>query len=130
MIILRFAGRVFRALARLRADFSRIAGLCHGLARMQPVGTRTLRIGGDEFAAILPDIGRREKAKTVARKIIGAVAAPFRPGGQKQSVGIGSSIGIALYRADGPDTDALVSAADAAMYRARQAGNSFRCCAA
>jgi diguanylate cyclase (GGDEF)-like protein/PAS domain S-box-containing protein len=84
------------------------------------------RIGGDEFTVILPDIARREETETVARKIIAALAAPFQLGGQKQSVDIGTSIGIALYPTDGLDADALVKAADAAMYSAKQAGNSFR----
>ncbi len=82
------------------------------------------RIGGDEFAVILPVIGRREEAQTVAGKITAALAAPFQLGDQGNSAAIGSSIGVALYPADGEDADALVSAADAAMYRAKQAGNS------
>ena len=88
------------------------------------------RIGGDEFTVILRDIARREEAETVARKIIAAVATPFQLGSQKHSVGIGTSIGIAIYPADARDADGLVKAADSAMYSAKQAGNSFRFCAA
>jgi diguanylate cyclase (GGDEF)-like protein len=84
------------------------------------------RVGGDEFAVILPDITRREEAETVARKIIAAIAAPFQLGSHKQSVDIGTSIGIALYPADAQDADELVRAADAAMYSAKQVGSSFR----
>jgi diguanylate cyclase (GGDEF)-like protein/PAS domain S-box-containing protein len=84
------------------------------------------RIGGDEFTVILPEIARREEAETVATKIIAALAAPFQLGSHKQSVNIGTSIGIALYPADARDADALVTAADAAMYRAKQAGSCFR----
>ena len=84
------------------------------------------RVGGDEFTVILPGIGRREEAETVARKIIAAFASPFQLDSQKRSVGIGTSIGIALYPADALDADALVRAADAAMYRAKQEGSSFR----
>jgi diguanylate cyclase (GGDEF)-like protein len=86
------------------------------------------RIGGDEFAVILPDIARREEAETVARKIIAALAAPFQLGSQKHSVDIGTSIGIALYPADARDADGLVKAADAAMYKAKQVGSSLRFC--
>ena len=84
------------------------------------------RVGGDEFSVILPDIARREEAETVARKIIAAVAAPFQLGSQGQCIAIGTSIGIALYPTDGRDADALVKAADAAMYSAKQVGSSFR----
>jgi len=88
------------------------------------------RVGGDEFTVILSEITRREDAETVARKIIAALAAPFQLGSQKQSVDIGTSIGIAVYPADAADADALVKAADAAMYGAKKAGNSFRFCMA
>ena len=84
------------------------------------------RIGGDEFTVILPDIARRDEAETVAKKIIAALAAPFQLGSLKQCVEIGTSIGIAVYPADARDADALIKAADAAMYRAKQVGDSFR----
>ena len=78
------------------------------------------RVGGDEFAMILPDIASRDDVETVAKKIIAAVAMPFPLGSQKQNVDIGTSIGIALYPADAQDADALVKVADAAMYGAKQ----------
>ncbi len=88
------------------------------------------RVGGDEFTVILPDIARNEEAEIVAKKIIAALALPFLIGPNAQSLKIGSSIGIAVYPADGRDADALVNAADAAMYDAKRAGNSYRFCAA
>jgi diguanylate cyclase (GGDEF)-like protein len=88
------------------------------------------RVGGDEFAVILPGVLRREEAEIVARKIIAALVIPFRLDGQKQSVEIGTSIGIALYPADASDADALVTAADAAMYSAKRVGDSYRFCVA
>ena len=84
------------------------------------------RVGGDEFTVILPEISRPDEAETVARKIIAALGAPFQLSGQERSVEIGSSIGIALYPADGLDADTLVKAADAAMYSAKQTRNTFR----
>jgi diguanylate cyclase (GGDEF)-like protein/PAS domain S-box-containing protein len=82
------------------------------------------RVGGDEFTVILPSIARRGAAETVARKIIAVVATPFQLGSQKQSVVIGTSIGIALYPTDGRDADALVKAADAALYQAKRSGRN------
>ena len=38
---------------------------------------------------------------------------------------IGISIGIALYPSDAKDAEALIKAADAAMYRAKQAGIGY-----
>ena len=79
---------------------------------------------------ILPDIARREETQTVAKKIIAAISVPFPVGSRQQSVNIGTSIGIAIYPADAQDADGLVKAADAAMYRAKQVGGSFRFCQA
>jgi diguanylate cyclase (GGDEF)-like protein/PAS domain S-box-containing protein len=79
------------------------------------------RVGGDEFTVILPSIARREQAELVAGKIVAALAMPFQLGSKRQSVDIGTSIGIAVYPADAQDADSLVKAADAAMYRAKQA---------
>ena len=84
------------------------------------------RLGGDEFTVILPKIPGREDAAVVAGKIIDALSAPFFLGGQKHEVRVGASIGIAVFPADTGDADALVKAADVAMYKAKQAGNSFR----
>ena len=86
------------------------------------------RVGGDEFTVILPDIAGSKEAEVVATKIVDALAVPFHLAGRKQRIGIGSSIGIALYPADARDADALVKAADAAMYGAKQVGSSFRFC--
>ena len=84
------------------------------------------RVGGDEFTVILPDISKREETETVARKIIAALATPFQLGSQMQSVSIGTSIGIALYPAAATDAEALIKAADAAMYDAKQVRGSYR----
>jgi diguanylate cyclase (GGDEF)-like protein/PAS domain S-box-containing protein len=86
------------------------------------------RVGGDEFTVILSDVVKPEETEIVAKKIIAAIAVPFQIASQKQSVEIGTSIGIAIYPTDGAEEDALVKAADAAMYRAKKAGNSFRFC--
>ena len=83
------------------------------------------RVGGDEFTVILHEIARREDAEIVARKIIAALGPPFQLGRPARSVDIGASIGIALYPADAQDADALVTAADTAMYGAKEAGSSF-----
>lgn len=45
-------------------------------------------------------------------------------GSPKHRVDIGTSIGIAVYPVDAQRADALVTAADAAMYSAKEAGNS------
>jgi diguanylate cyclase (GGDEF)-like protein/PAS domain S-box-containing protein len=84
------------------------------------------RIGGDEFALILPGMASRDDAAMVAGKIIDALSEGFQLGARKEEVRIGSSIGIAVFPADAQDRDALVKAADSAMYDAKRMGNAFR----
>jgi diguanylate cyclase (GGDEF)-like protein/PAS domain S-box-containing protein len=88
------------------------------------------RVGGDEFLVILPDIARREEAETVARKIVAAISMPYQLDGQERPVDVGASIGIAIFPADASDADALIKAADSAMYGAKQLGGSYRSCGA
>jgi diguanylate cyclase (GGDEF)-like protein/PAS domain S-box-containing protein len=89
------------------------------------------RVGGDEFALILPKIEGPQDAEIVARKIIDALCASFplkEP--EHGKIEIGASIGIAIFPGDGEEMDALFKAADAAMYKAKQSGNSLSFCAA
>jgi predicted signal transduction protein with EAL and GGDEF domain len=58
----------------------------------------------------------------VADRMIAAISQPIRVDGT--SVQIGVSIGIAMATADFHESDALVAAADAAMYRAKADGGS------
>ncbi|MFA6156258.1 putative bifunctional diguanylate cyclase/phosphodiesterase [Mesorhizobium sp.] len=82
------------------------------------------RIGGDEFAIIcdLTHDGRdvNKTPISLAERIIAAISAPVAIG--TRIVEVGASIGIALCPADGMNADALLRAADIAMYRAKQAG--------
>jgi diguanylate cyclase (GGDEF)-like protein len=87
------------------------------------------RIGGDEFAIIFElDREGQEPTKapiSLAERIIAAISAPVAIGARV--VEVGASIGIALCPADGTNADALLHAADVAMYRAKQAGRgTFR----
>jgi diguanylate cyclase (GGDEF)-like protein len=88
------------------------------------------RIGGDEFAVILPNITSRGDIALVAGKIIAALCTPFDLDGLNETAQIGVSIGIAIYPTDAQDIEALVKAGDVAMYKAKRAGNSFRFCEA
>lgn len=67
------------------------------------------RFGGDEFALVLPETAR-ESAASVARRICDRLANDGRE--PKLSV----SIGIAIYPQNGQTIDALLGAADAALY--------------
>lgn len=82
-----------------------------------------VRYGGDEFIVIceVPDTsGARDLAERLRRNL--GTPFDFLPDG----FGVGGSIGISIAsRADGPiQIDALIRAADQAMYRAKAAGGS------
>ena len=88
------------------------------------------RVGGDEFTVILPAIAGPADAEAVARKIAAVLKDPIRLPRRGHSVQTGISIGIALYPSDAQDADALMGAADAAMYNAKQSGRDYLFCAA
>ena len=75
-----------------------------------------LRLGGDEFIAILDPVSDGSAA---ARRIISAVAEPIPFGPHALAVEV--SIGLAAYPADGENAQDLIRAADAAMYEATKA---------
>lgn len=84
------------------------------------------RIGDEQLAVILPRTANPQNAATVARKIINALLAASRPGSQKEEeVRLGASIGIAIFPTGAPNADALLKAADSAMYEAKQLGKDF-----
>ena len=88
-------------------------------------GDTVARISGDEFAVILGDLARPDDAALVAQKIIDQLAAPVTV--RAQELFVTASIGIATFPADGDNAEALLGAADAAMYRAKQSGrNAFQ----
>ena len=100
----------------------RVAGEVHALVRRNEVISR---IGGDEFAVLLPDANETE-ATHLAERIIRAISQiPFRFEGQ--NLRLTTSLGIALYPQHGANAEELVSHADAAMYQAKESGkNAWR----
>ncbi|MGE0080172.1 MAG: PAS domain S-box protein [Thiohalomonadaceae bacterium] len=83
------------------------------------------RQGGDEFILLTSELGDAADAGHVAKKIIDAIAEPFRLDGNE--IRITASIGIAIYPEDGADGDTLIRNADAAMYLAKERGrNNFQ----
>ncbi|WP_445003846.1 diguanylate cyclase domain-containing protein [Halomonas mongoliensis] len=83
------------------------------------------RLGGDEFVVAVDPVQDAQDAIRVARKIIDALTTPFTINGTEVTIGV--SVGVALYPADGGSADDLLKAADAAMYRAKDAGrNTWR----
>lgn len=77
------------------------------------------RVGGDEFAVLLPAVEETGGVRDAARRIGERLDAPFRVAGQ--SFHVSARIGIALYPDHAEDFAGLLSAADRAMYQAKRA---------
>jgi diguanylate cyclase (GGDEF)-like protein len=81
------------------------------------------RYGGDEFTIILEDVPDAEHVGTVALKISEALSTPVVTENGRDIV-VTPSTGIALFPADADRVDALMKAADSAMYDAKAAGRN------
>jgi diguanylate cyclase (GGDEF)-like protein/PAS domain S-box-containing protein len=88
-------------------------------ARLRAVDTFA-RTGGDEFVIILGELASKNSALMVARSILESISKPIEV--DDYTFDISASIGISIYPDDGVDPAALRRSADAAMYRAKQAG--------
>jgi diguanylate cyclase (GGDEF)-like protein/PAS domain S-box-containing protein len=88
-------------------------------------GDTVARLGGDEFVICLPSLRDGTAAGTIADKVLESLCAPIAIG--ENQLQVTCSIGISLYPRDGTDTQALLRAADIAMYQAKSAGrNRYR----
>jgi diguanylate cyclase (GGDEF)-like protein len=77
------------------------------------------RLGGDEFAVLVPLARNRSEVEEIARRLEHSLDEPFFI--EEQTMQASASVGVALYPADGFTRDSLLSAADAAMYAAKNA---------
>ena len=84
------------------------------------------RLGGDEFMAILPETSV-EGGLAVAEKLRAALSEPYALDAAPARVGV--SVGLALYPRHADEPDALLSAADAALYEAKREGKDRVCVA-
>lgn len=78
------------------------------------------RVGGDEFAVILPQADD-EHASAAASRIAEGIQQSFIEFEGRQYC-LTASIGIAMYPQDASDANLLLITADTAMYQARQKG--------
>jgi len=127
-----------KPLAVLIMDFDRFKeindafGHHYGDLLLQQIGPRlrqclrdsdtVARMGGDEFAILLPNT-HIEGAALATRKILKALEGPYVLEGATLEVKV--SIGIALCPDHGEDADLLVQQSDIAMYAAKQTGGGY-----
>ncbi len=80
------------------------------------------RIGGEEFALLLPDAPMERAIQLADRMRRKLAATPVRCGGTELSVTL--SVGVATLNPDETGIDVALRRADAAMYRAKEAGRN------
>jgi diguanylate cyclase (GGDEF)-like protein len=85
-------------------------------------GDTVARIGGDKFALLTENHQNLMDISTCAQRLIEKLNAPYMLGRKECHVTL--SIGISVFPSDGDDSQALLKAADVAMYRAKAAGRN------
>ncbi|MBS0456210.1 MAG: EAL domain-containing protein [Proteobacteria bacterium] len=89
-----------------------------------PRSSRFGRIGGDHFAIFASNLESVEGiARYLDRRLAETFQLPFDlPGGQ---VRVAAKVGVALYPGDGNDADELLRSAEAALKKAKDAGQRY-----
>lgn len=88
-------------------------------------GDTLARIGGDEFAAVLTNLGTIQECLPLLDRLLAACSQPVELKGCMLNVT--TSIGVTFYPSDDVDADQLLRNADNAMYEAKRTGkNRFR----
>ncbi|WP_130731396.1 EAL domain-containing protein [Komagataeibacter xylinus] len=80
------------------------------------------RSGGDEFIIVVPECSH-ERAEKFAENLINAIAKPLQVG--ENTLSISCCVGISTFPANGPDSESLLSHADAATRQAKEDGRGL-----
>jgi diguanylate cyclase (GGDEF)-like protein len=88
---------------------------------------RVARFGGEEFAILMPETGRREAGIAMERVRSALAQAPCVVAEQGLHIPVTLSIGVAVPLEDGHSPDALVVAADRRLYEAKRGGRDRVC---
>jgi diguanylate cyclase (GGDEF)-like protein len=78
------------------------------------------RFGGDEFSVILAELSDVDYVARAAQRLLSALAQPYQI--QGHDIVVTTSIGTALFPADGMDVDTVVKNAGVALSQAKQGG--------
>ena len=82
-----------------------------------------VRMGGDEFTIILPDVKEETYIDIIAQRVLEKVSEPMLI--CNKSILITVSIGIGIYPTDGKDIQSLLKNADTAMYSAKKNNQGY-----
>jgi diguanylate cyclase (GGDEF)-like protein len=85
------------------------------------------RLGGDEFGVLLAEVTDPAIAARVAQRILDITSLPVLLR-DELATSLRASLGIALFPDAGQTPDALLRAADSAMYAAKAKGGGYLLC--
>jgi diguanylate cyclase (GGDEF)-like protein len=114
--------RVLRTVADRLLESLRSAPEARGTGGAGAAPPLVARLGGDEFTILLGAIRTPADAGRLARRVLRALATPFRVDGHEVSVR--ASIGISTSPPDGDDVETLLRNCDTAMYHAKEQGRN------
>ncbi len=97
-----------------------LVDVAHRLLDGLRAGDTAARVGGDEFVVLLDDVVTSEAALAVAHRIAETLRVPYVFADHRYTAT--SSIGVAVGPEGFATADAMVAAADAAMYAAKRRG--------
>ena len=88
---------------------------------------RVARFGGEEFAILMPETGRREAAIAMERVRVALAQSPCPVPEHGRDLAITLSIGVSVPLEDADSIEGLIKAADRRLYAAKHGGRDRVC---
>jgi len=101
-----------------------IAHIGHSLDRFACNDVTVARVGGDEFALVIPHSANSLSLEPLVNEVLNVISKPFRSGGEQHI--LTASLGISVYPDDASSVEEMLRHADSAMYKAKnEPANSY-----
>ncbi|MCJ2066856.1 EAL domain-containing protein [Methylobacterium sp. J-088] len=97
-----------------------LCAVAERLNQLLPAGGVAARLGGDEFAMLVPVEHGSEGLTRLAQAVITAISEPVS--WNQNDLKVGATVGVAIVAAEHADSDAVLHAADLAMYQGKKDG--------
>ena len=104
-----------------------LQGVADVSIRIKRVTDVAARIGGEEFALLLPETGQ-EGAVQLAQRLRQAIADQPHLDDHGNEITVTASIGVATVRRSSDQVEHVLKHADQALYRAKNSGRNMVCC--